>query len=74
MDTAAASAAAMETIMHATRAANNGQPEAAHALQQLSQSAASGLGIGGMSQDAQSSLLLDVLQQVSLCHRANADS
>ncbi|TXT13344.1 hypothetical protein VHUM_00711 [Vanrija humicola] len=63
VDADAASAAAMETIMHATRAANNGQPEAAHALQQLSQSAAAGLGIGGMSQDAQSSLLLDVLQQ-----------
>lgn len=65
MDPEAASSAAMETIMHATRAANNGQPEAVNALAQLTQSASTGLGIGGMSQDAQSSLLLDVLQQLS---------
>ncbi|KAL7424869.1 aspartate transaminase aat1 [Cryptotrichosporon argae] len=64
MDADAASSAAMETIMHATRAANSGQQEAVNALAQLT-SASSGLGIGGMSQDAQSSLLLDVLQQLS---------
>lgn len=64
MDPDAASNAAMETIMHATRAANQGQPEAVHALAQLT-NASSGIGIGGMTQDAQSSLLLDVLQQLS---------
>jgi aspartate aminotransferase len=50
--------------MQATRAANNGQPEAANALAQLSNASAN-LGIGAMAQDAQSSLLLDVLQQLS---------
>lgn len=49
--------------MQATRAANNGHPEAANALAQLSNASAN-LGIGAMGQDAQSSLLLDVLQQV----------
>ncbi len=64
MDNEQASVAAMETILHATRAANQGQQEAANALAQLTQSA-SGLGIQGMTQDQQGSLLLDVLQQVS---------
>lgn len=62
MDNNTAQNVAMETIMHATRAANNGQPEAANALAQLTQTA--NLGLSGMSQDAQSTLLLDVLQQV----------
>lgn len=64
MDAESASAAARETIMHATRAANAGSQDANNALAQLTQSAALGAGIGGMTQDAQSSLLLDVLQQV----------
>jgi hypothetical protein len=59
-----ASAAAMETILHATRAANSGQQDAANALAQLTQSATMGMGIGGMTSDAQGSLLMDVLQQV----------
>jgi len=64
IDPEAAQNAALETVMQATRAANNGQPEAANALAQLS-SASANLGIGAMPQDAQSSLLLDVLQQLS---------
>ena len=59
MDAESASTAAMETILHATRAANSGSQEANNALSQLTQS-----GIGTMSQDAQSILLMDVLQQV----------
>ncbi|KAK4687119.1 hypothetical protein P7C73_g3003, partial [Tremellales sp. Uapishka_1] len=65
MDTEQASAAALETILHATRAANSGQQDAANALAQLTASASLGLGIGGMSSDAQGSLLLDVLNQLS---------
>ncbi|WWD20159.1 hypothetical protein CI109_104635 [Kwoniella shandongensis] len=65
MDADQASAAARETIMHATRAANAGSQDANNALAQLTQSVSSGGGIGGMSQDAQSSLLLDVLQQLT---------
>lgn len=64
MDPEAAQNAAMDTIMHATRAANNGQTEAANALARLT-NASTGLGIAGMSQESQSSLLLDVLQQLS---------
>jgi len=59
MDAEAASTAAMETILHATRAANSGSQDANSALAQLTQS-----GVGSMSQDAQSNLLMDVLQQV----------
>jgi hypothetical protein len=55
----------METIMHATRAANSGSIDASSALAQLSESAMRGEGIPGMSLDAQSNLLMDVLQQVS---------
>ncbi|WVR08207.1 hypothetical protein IAU60_005254 [Kwoniella sp. DSM 27419] len=65
MDADQASAAARETIMHATRAANAGSMDANNALAQLTQSVAAGGGIGGMTQDAQSSLLLDVLQQLT---------
>ncbi|OCF46048.1 hypothetical protein I317_00136 [Kwoniella heveanensis CBS 569] len=65
MDADQASAAARETIMHATKAANAGSQDANNALVQLTQSVAAGGGIGGMSQDAQSSLLLDVLQQLT---------
>ncbi|WVQ96110.1 hypothetical protein IAU59_003212 [Kwoniella sp. CBS 9459] len=65
MDADQASAAARETIMHATKAANAGSQDANNALAQLTQSVAAGGGIGGMSQDAQSSLLLDVLQQLT---------
>ncbi|KAK6908754.1 hypothetical protein L486_01602 [Kwoniella mangroviensis CBS 10435] len=65
MDADQASAAAKETIMHATRAANAGSQDANNALAQLTQSVAVSGGIGGLSQDAQSSLLLDVLQQLT---------
>ncbi|WVW86749.1 hypothetical protein I302_108803 [Kwoniella bestiolae CBS 10118] len=65
MDADQASAAAKETIMHATRAANAGSQDANNALAQLTQSVAASGGIGGLSQDAQSSLLLDVLQQLT---------
>ncbi|KAK8849534.1 hypothetical protein IAR55_004868 [Kwoniella newhampshirensis] len=65
MDADQASAAARETIMHATRAANAGSQDANNALAQLTQSVSAGGGLGGMSQDAQSSLLLDVLQQLT---------
>ncbi|WRT69523.1 uncharacterized protein IL334_006510 [Kwoniella shivajii] len=65
MDADQASAAARETIMHATRAANAGSQDANNALAQLTQSVAAGGGITGMTQDAQSSLLLDVLQQLT---------
>ncbi|WWC65708.1 uncharacterized protein I303_108329 [Kwoniella dejecticola CBS 10117] len=65
MDADQASVAARETIMHATRAANAGSQDANNALAQLTQSVAAGGGIGGLSQDAQSSLLLDVLQQLT---------
>ena len=54
----------METILHATRAANSGSLDASSALAQLTESALAGGGITGMSQDAQNSLLMDVLQQV----------
>ncbi len=59
MDAEAASTAAMETILHATRAANSGSQDANNALAQLTQS-----GVSSMSQVAQSNLLMDVLQQV----------
>lgn len=59
MDAEAASSAAMETVLHATRAAHSGSMDASNALAQLTQS-----DIGGLTQDAQSSLLMDVLQQV----------
>lgn len=61
VDPDAASSAAMETVMQATRAANNGQPEAVNALAQLSDVSNS---LNQLSADAQNSLLLDVLQQV----------
>jgi len=64
LDHSSASTAAMETILHATRAAESGSQDASSALAQLTE-AMSGGGIGNMSQDAQSSLLMDVLQQVS---------
>lgn len=57
-----ASLMASETIQQATRAAQSGSQDATNALAQLSRSA---LTVGGMTQDAQSSLLLDVLQQLS---------
>ena len=66
LDPDSASTAAMETILHATRAANSGSQDATTALAQLTESALSGSGIGGMSADAQSSLLMEVLQQVSV--------
>ena len=59
MDAEAASSAAMETVLHATRAANWGSQDANNALAQLTQ-----FGVEPMTQDAQSSLLMDVLQQV----------
>ena len=65
LDPDSASAAALETILQATRAANSGSQDASTALAQLSESALAGGGIGGMSQDAQNSLLMEVLQQVS---------
>ena len=59
MDAEAASSAAMDTVLHATRAANWGSQDANHALSSLTLS-----GVESMTPDAQSSLLLDVLQQV----------
>jgi hypothetical protein len=64
MDADTASAAAMETVLHATKAAGLGNVDAGNALAQLT-NASLGLG-GGMSQGEQNSLLMDVLQQVSL--------
>lgn len=69
VDPDAAQAAAFETVMQATRAANRGQPEAANALAQLT-TASNNLGIGALPQDAQNSLLLDVLQQLSAASSA----
>lgn len=63
LDPDSASSAAMETILHATRAAELGSSDATSALAQLTD-AMGGQGIGSMSQDAQSTLLMDVLQQV----------
>jgi hypothetical protein len=57
-----ASLMAAETIQQATKAAQSGSKDATNALAQLSRSA---MNVGGMTQDAQSSLLLDVLQQLS---------
>lgn len=65
LDQSSASTAAMETILHATRAAESGSLDASSALAQLTD-AMSGSGVGAMTQDAQSSLLMDVLHQVSL--------
>jgi len=59
MDAEAASTAAMETVLHATRAANLGSDDANNALAALTQT-----GVSTMSQDAQSNLLMDVLHQV----------
>ncbi|ORY34865.1 pyridoxal phosphate-dependent transferase [Naematelia encephala] len=61
MEADAASSAAMETILQATRAANSGSQDAASALAQLTQNS-----VAGMSQDAQNGLLMDVLQQLSV--------
>ena len=66
LDPDSAQNAAMETILHATRAAESGSLDASSALAQLTESAMAGGGIGSMSQDAQSSLLMDVLQQLSV--------
>lgn len=63
LDQSSASTAAMETILHATRAAESGSLDASSALAQLTD-AMSGNGVGAMTQDAQSSLLMDVLHQV----------
>lgn len=49
--------------MQATRAANNGQPEAVNALAQLSDVSNN---MGHLTSEAQSTLLLDVLQQVGV--------
>jgi len=65
LDQSSASTAAMETILHATRAAESGSLDASSALAQLTD-AMSGSGVGAMTQDAQSSLLMDVLHQVGL--------
>jgi hypothetical protein len=65
MDADTASAAAMETVLHATKAAGLGNLDAGNALAQLTNAASLGLGGGGMSQGEQNSLLMDVLQQVS---------
>lgn len=57
-----ASLMAAETIQQAMKAAQSGSQDATNALAQLSRTATT---VGGMTQDAQSSLLLDVLQQLS---------
>lgn len=55
---------ATETIHQATRAAQSGSMDATNALAQLTRSSG-GLGIGGMTSEAQNMLLMDVLQQLS---------
>lgn len=67
LDPDSAQSAAMDTILHATRAAESGSTDATSALAQLT-NAMGGPGIGNMSQDAQSTLLMDVLQQVGQRH------
>lgn len=59
IDADQAHAAAHETVRDATKAAKAGSQDATNALAQLSQ------GVEGMSRGAQSSLLLDVLQQLT---------
>ncbi|GFZ50063.1 hypothetical protein JCM24511_07816 [Saitozyma sp. JCM 24511] len=70
MDADTASAAAMETVLHATKAAGLGNVDAGNALAQLT-NASLGLG-GGMSQGEQNSLLMDVLQQLSAASMAKS--
>jgi hypothetical protein len=65
----------METVLHATRAAKSGSLDAGQALAQLTQTALLG-GVSSMSSDAQSNLLMEVLQQVTytvLIVRTSAD-
>ncbi|BEJ06578.1 hypothetical protein CcaverHIS641_0311000 [Cutaneotrichosporon cavernicola] len=62
IDPETSSSTAMETVMQATRAANNGQREAEHALAQLSDV---GNNLGHLNLEAQNSLLMDVIQHLS---------
>lgn len=64
LDPDQASSMATETIHQATRAAQSGSMDATNALAQLTRSSG-GLGIGGMTSEAQNMLLMDVLQQLS---------
>jgi hypothetical protein len=64
LDSDQATFMATETVHQATRAAQSGSQDATNALAQLTRSSI-GSGIGGMSSEAQNSLLMDVLQQVS---------
>ncbi|KLT39975.1 PLP-dependent transferase [Cutaneotrichosporon oleaginosum] len=61
-DPDATSSVAMETVMQATRAANNGHPEAVNALAQLTDVSNN---MAQLTPEAQSSLLMDVLHQLS---------
>lgn len=64
LDSDQASLLATETVHQATRAAQSGSLNATSALAQLTRSSV-GSGIGGMTSEAQSILLMDVLQQLS---------
>ena len=55
---------ATETVHQATRAAQSGSQDATDALAQLTRGSM-GTGVTGMTSEAQSSLLMDVLKQVS---------
>ena len=61
VESEAASSAAMETILQARRAAKTGSKGADNAFVQSTDN-----GIGTLGHDAQGSILMDVLQQVSL--------
>lgn len=63
MDSESANAAALETIMHATRAAEAGNVDASSALASLT--SAAGTNLAGISLQEQSGLLMEVLQQLS---------
>jgi hypothetical protein len=62
MESGATSSGAMETVMQATRAANHGQPEAVNALAQLTDVSNN---MSALTPEAQSTLLMDVLHQLS---------
>lgn len=66
LDSDQAASMATETIHQATRASQSGSQNATDALAQLTRSS-TGQGLGGMSSEAQNILLMDVLQQVSIC-------
>lgn len=64
VDSDQATLMATETVHGATRASQSGSTDATNALAKLTRSSI-GSGIGGMSSEAQNSLLMDILQQLS---------